>query len=171
MEEFRIEGDTRSFEMRVEEVTEFQPELVRTLVDIDLQTFSEPTFGRYTASALLRSGRVFLLHADDKCIGTCVCVRTWDRPNEVLLLSMGIRPGWRGRGLGQRFLTGVLSKLRARGLRAVTLNVSADNRRALKMYQDVDFAPTGETIEDPRTGEEFVVMKKTLAPEPIQLLE
>lgn len=171
MEDFRIQGDAgQTFEITVEEVDGFRQDLIRTLVDIDLQTFSESTFSHYTAAALLQNGRVFLLTADGITIGTCVCLRTWDRPNEVNLLSMGIRPGWRGRGLGQRFVRGVLDRLRARGLRAVTLMVSDDNRRALQLYKDVGFVETEASVSDPRTGEVFLVMRAQLQQDPVALV-
>ena len=90
METFRIDGAKgRAYEIRVDETTDCGDELVRTLVDIDLQTFSESTFSRYTARAFLRNGRVFLLRADEVVIGTCVTMRCWDRPNEAMILSIG----------------------------------------------------------------------------------
>ena len=123
----------------VEEVSHASPELIRTLIEIDLQTFAESTFSAYTAATFLHSGRVFLLRADEAIIGTCVCMRSWERPNEATILSMGIRPGWRGRGLGQRFVSLVAKRLRARGMRGVSLLVGADNRRAIGVYEDVGF--------------------------------
>lgn len=126
-------------DLRVEEVQEATNEFVRTLIDIDLKTFSEPTFSRYTAAVLLQSGGVWLLYSGERCIGSCVCVRDWDRPGEVVLLSMGIRPGFRGQGLGQRFLIAVVDKLRAKGLRSLTLTVSSSNRRALRLYESYGF--------------------------------
>jgi len=145
MESFRIDGDSgRAFQIVVEEVGSVTPDLVQTLIDIDLQTFAESTFSHYTAAAFLANGRVFLLRADDVIIGTCVCMRGWDRPNEAMILSMGIRPGWRGRGLGQRFVKGVMSKLRHRGLRSVSLLVGKENRRAIKVYNDVGFQVADE---------------------------
>ena len=165
MERFRIDGEAgRDYEIRVEEVNDFRHDLVKTLIDIDLQTFSESTFSQYTATAFLKQGRVFLLCADDLVIGTCACMRAWDRPNEALLLSMGIRPGWRGKGLGQRFVRGVLERLKQRGIRSVALMVSKDNRRALKVYQDVGFDVVDEMEEDPRTRETLVVMRAQLSP-------
>jgi ribosomal protein S18 acetylase RimI-like enzyme len=166
MESFRIDGNgAHDYAIRVEEVGAMSPELVGVLLDIDLQTFAESTFSSYTASAFLKFGRVFLLRADDIVIGTCVCLRSWERPNEVLLLSMGIRPGWRGRGLGQRFVKGVLDRLRARGIRSVSLLVEADNRRALKVYADVGFVPVDERTIDPMTGDVMVTMRATLIEE------
>ncbi|MCB9678786.1 MAG: GNAT family N-acetyltransferase [Alphaproteobacteria bacterium] len=108
-------------------------------MEIDLQTFSESTFSEYAAAAMLRNGHVYLLSFGDQVIGTCVTMRCWDRPNEAMILSMGIKPGWRGQGLGQHFIRGVLQKLRQRGLRSACLYVSTDNRRAIKVYEDVGF--------------------------------
>lgn len=163
MESFRIDGDeSRGFRIRVDEVQEVDDALVRTLIDIDLQTFAESTFSPYTAAAFLRNGRVFLLRADEAVIGTCVCIRCWDRPNEAMILSMGIRPGWRGRGLGQRFVSGVLDKLRHRGLRSVSLLVGEENRRAVKVYRDVGFEVVGDGPADPRGGDRLLMLRMRL---------
>lgn len=171
MESFRIDGNSvRDFSIRVDEVSDVTPDLVQTLLEIDLQTFAESTYSTYTAAAFFRMGRVFLLRADEVVIGTCVCFRSWDRPNEAMLLSMGIRPGWRGRGLGQRFVTGVLDRLRARGLRSVALLVGKENRRALKVYADVGFHVVDERLVDPDVapfvphakGEALVLMRAYL---------
>jgi ribosomal protein S18 acetylase RimI-like enzyme len=166
MESFRIDGDAgRTYEIRVTEAESVTDELVRTLIDIDLQTFSESTFSHYTAAAFLRNGRVYLLEADSVVIGSCVVMRCWERPSEVMILSMGIRPGWRGRGLGQRFLGGVLAQLTRRGFRAISLMVGADNRRAIKVYHDVGFVVIENTLEDSRTGETFLLMRHQLIEE------
>jgi len=123
----------------IEEVHEVTPGLIDTLVEIDLQTFSESTFSEYAAAAMLRNGRVYLLNTGGQVIGSCVTIRCWDRPNEAMILSMGIKPGWRGQGLGQHFIRGVLQKLRNRGLRSACLYVGMDNRRAIRVYEDVGF--------------------------------
>jgi ribosomal protein S18 acetylase RimI-like enzyme len=163
MEPFRIDkGIGRSFTISVEEVAEVTDDLVRTLIEIDLQTFSESTYSNYTARVFLAAGRVFLLKAEDVIIGTCVCTRSWDRPNEALMLTMGIRPGWRGRGLGHRFFQGVAKRLEKKGVRAINLLVSQDNRRALRIYQDTGFELIYQMEPDKRTGETFLFMCKKL---------
>lgn len=168
LEKFRIDGAAgRTFALKIEEASEVDERLVRTLLEIDLQTFTESTFSQYTARAFLKNGRVFLLSADTRTIGTCVCVRSWDRPNEAMILSMGIRPGWRGRGLGQRFVQGILSRLRAQGLRGVSLMVSLDNRRAIKVYQESGFGIEEAMERDSRTGEAYVVMRCQLGDPPV----
>jgi ribosomal protein S18 acetylase RimI-like enzyme len=111
-------------------------------------------------------GRVFVLRADDVTIGTCVCFRSWERPNEVMLLSMGIRPGWRGRGLGQRFVRGVLERLKARGIRSVALLVGKDNRRAIQVYGDVGFQVVGERLVEPDSGDTLMLMRAVLKEDP-----
>ena len=152
----------RNFEIEIEEADRLDSALIRTLIEIDLQTFAEPTFSPYTAAAFLQSGRVFLLRADEAVIGTCVCMRAWERPGEANILSMGIRPGWRGRGLGQRFMALVLERLDVKGMRSASLLVGADNRRAIKVYSDVGFEVVRTVDGDPRTGSQLVLMRKQL---------
>ncbi|TVQ90111.1 MAG: GNAT family N-acetyltransferase [Deltaproteobacteria bacterium] len=167
MEHFSIDGATgRSFELRIEEVDSISEELVRTLIEIDLQTFSESTFSHYTARAFLGNGRVLLLLADGHIIGSCVCMRTWGDPDEVLILSMGIRPGWRGRGLGLSFVQGILHRLSQIGAQAVSLLVSLDNRRAIRVYEETGFSVQEVMDRDSRTGEAFVRMRCSLVDRP-----
>ena len=150
-------------EIQVLEVDGNSEQAVRTLIDIDLQTFSEPTFSHYTAAAFLQNGQVYTLAVDSTVIGTCVFMRSWDGGDEANLLSMGILPGFRGQGLGQRFLLDVLERLRKHGLVGVNLMVSEDNRRARKVYADAGFVATGVRYEDPRTNEGFTQLRVELA--------
>lgn len=171
METFRIDGSAgRSFTLEIEEVREVDEQVVRTLIEIDLQTFSESTFSQYTARAFMRNGRVFLLRADGRTIGSCVCMRSWDRPSEAMILTMGIRPGWRGRGIGLRFVKGILERLRHKGVRAVSLMVSLDNRRAIRVYEETGFTLDEAMERDSRTGEAFVMMRCKLAEPPVQVV-
>lgn len=144
----------------VVEVTEPSPRVVRTLVEVDLATFSESTFSDYALASMVRNGRVFVLESGSSAIGACVTMRCWDRPTEVMILSLGIKPGWRGQGLGQAFLLSVLGKLRSKGLRSASLYVGTDNRRAIQVYQDCGF----ETVEigSDLHGSNMVLMRVAL---------
>lgn len=52
--------------------------------------------------------------------------------------SLGVRPRWRGRGLGESLLRAAFRELHARGLRAVGLGVDAANDTgALRLYERV----------------------------------
>lgn len=167
MDPFRITGEGgRSYEIRVEEAPPGSDALVRTVIDIDLQTFSETTFSHYTAALFLKQGRVFLLFAEEVVIGTLVAMRSWDRPDEATIVSMGIRPGWRGRGLGQEFMSGVMERLLAAGFRTVALMVAAEARRAIRVYEDVGFFAIGTTLVDHRTGETALLMQCDLRTRP-----
>jgi ribosomal protein S18 acetylase RimI-like enzyme len=52
--------------------------------------------------------------------------------------SLGVRPRWRHRGIGEALLRAAIGRLHARGLRAVGLGVQADNQTgALRLYERV----------------------------------
>ncbi|MDQ3645436.1 MAG: GNAT family N-acetyltransferase [Actinomycetota bacterium] len=56
--------------------------------------------------------------------------------------SLGVRPAWRGRGLGEVLLRAAFRELHARGLRRVGLGVDADNETgALRLYERVGMRP------------------------------
>jgi ribosomal-protein-alanine N-acetyltransferase len=127
-------GD-RQFDVEVVEVETHTPELIAKVMEIDLLTFSAPTWSRYTAGLMLRHGRTFLLKVDGALIGTCQCLRSWDRPKEAALFSMTIRPGWRGQGLGSIFLEAVITALAESDIKSVVIEVDPNNPVALRLYQ------------------------------------
>ena len=59
------------------------------------------------------------------------------------VLGMGLVPGWRGRGLGERLIRQALDVARAFGFSRVELTVRDDNARAQALYRNVGFATEG----------------------------
>ena len=156
----------RLFEITVEEIREHKPHLISAIVEIDLMTFSEVTWSRYTAGLMLRHGRTFLLKADGAIIGTCQLLRSWTVPGEAVLFSMSIRPGWRGRGLGTFFLEEVTKALVASDIEALVLEVDPRNKAAIRLYEN-KFGFTREQIcqEEYGKGQDRLHMRKVLAKE------
>jgi ribosomal protein S18 acetylase RimI-like enzyme len=55
---------------------------------------------------------------------------------------VGVRPRWRGRGIGEALLSHSLNVFRRRGLAAAALNVDAENiTGALRLYRKVGMEP------------------------------
>lgn len=154
---------------RVERAPRGDLEVADLLVEIDLQSFVEPTYGRYTAAALADAGEVYLLRATPEgaperggIVGVSVCFRRWQDPEHAQILTIGIRPGWRGRGLGQRFVGWILDALRRDGLRAASILVGADNVRAVRIYKDLGFQDIRQVGVDPQSGEAQLVLQARL---------
>lgn len=153
VEDFLIDlGSGESAVVRFERASPDDAEVARTLIDVDLQNFTEATFSRYAARALLQHGAVFLLRYAGEVIGTAVCIRTWRDPAEALLLSMGLLHGWRGRRLGSRFVSCILRELAADGFESVALEIASINERAVRVYRELGFEVVGEeaAVEDER---------------------
>ena len=151
---------------RVVEVGAHNPELIARVIEIDLTTFSEPTWSRYTAGLMLRHGRTYLLMEEELIIGTCQVVRSWERPAEAVLFSMAIRPGYRNRGLGTFFLENVLEMLRKTGSRSVVLEVDPSKRAAIKVYtQKFGFHHVCELADEYGPGHHRIQMRLVLTDE------
>ena len=71
---------------------------------------------------------------------------------------LGVRPQWRGRGLGEALLVQSLNAFRSRGCRRAALNVDVDNTTgALRLYTKVGMKPIPA----------FTVWSKTLGNQPV----
>jgi ribosomal protein S18 acetylase RimI-like enzyme len=158
----------QAYEIQISEISEHDPSLISTLLDIDLMTFSEPTWSRYTAGLMLRHGRTYVMFADDVPIGTCQCIRSWESPWEVVLFSMAIRPGWRGQGLGTHFLDVVLKALENSGARSVVLEVDPKSTAAISLYEEkFGFTVVAECIGEYGPGHDRVHMRRPLTASPV----
>ena len=163
--------DNDGYAFVVQEVERHDPTLIPALTELDLLTYSEPTFSRFTLGAILRHGRVFLARADDLVIGAIHCLRSFDEPDEVTIFNMALRPGWRGHGLGTRFLSAVLEKLRARAVRTVTLQVADSNHRALSVYREkLGFSVVAVHAAEYHNGQRFLLLRLNLDGTPVQAL-
>lgn len=54
-------------------------------------------------------------------------------------LGMGVHPHYRGRGLGRRLLAACIEKAWTKGLTRIELEARADNRPAIRLYEQAGF--------------------------------
>ncbi|NCA10963.1 N-acetyltransferase [bacterium] len=62
-----------------------------------------------------------------------------DRHGSGSIQNIGVVPGHRGRGLGTALIEQALAGFRGHGLRKATLEVTASNSRAVRLYQQLGF--------------------------------
>jgi mycothiol synthase len=55
------------------------------------------------------------------------------------IAQMGVRPAWRGRGLGSALLSEAMHRFRSKGLRWAMLEVNTNNPRARRFYERLGF--------------------------------
>jgi mycothiol synthase len=75
----------------------------------------------------------------DRIVGLVIAREEVSTAGRIGYISdIGVRPDWRGKGLGYALLVRALAELRRRKLESATLNVDADNRTsALRLYKKV----------------------------------
>jgi len=147
------------------EVKEHDPDLIAQVMEIDLLTFSDPTWSRYTAGLMLRHGRTFLLKVDNALVGTCQCLRSWEIQDEASLFSMTIRPGWRGQGLGRLFLEEVINALANSGIQSVVIEVDPDNPVVMRLYKSkLGFEYVRDCVNEYGKGHRRIHLRRMIAP-------
>ncbi len=83
-----------------------------------------------------RPAMSLLARSDDEPVGFAVCDEAW-------IAQIGVRPGWRGQGLGAALLAEVMRRFRAAGCDAVSLGVNVNNPTAARLYTRLGFEVIG----------------------------
>ena len=86
-----------------------------------------------------------LLFYGGELAGYCWTLLVSDgRSRHGVIGSMGLTPGFRGRGLSKPLLRSGMAYLQSAGADRIRLEVDAENAPALRLYQSMGFAKTGE---------------------------
>ena len=93
--------------------------------------------------------------------GFSICRERQDACETIGWISLlGVRPRWRGRGLGEALLVQSLNAFQSRGRRRAALNVDVDNKTAaLRLYTKIGMVPTPA----------FTVWSKALDNQPVSV--
>lgn len=86
-------------------------------------------------------------------------------------LVMGVRPAYRGRGVGRRLLAACMESAAAKGIDLIELEVRIDNHHALRMYRSAGFNAVATIRDAMRVGgasyDAFRMSRSLLAREPV----
>jgi len=97
----------------------------------------------------------FVASDGETIAGFSICREREEDTEGVGWISLlGVRPSWRGRGLGEALLVHSLDALGTRGRRRAALNVDVDNTTgALRLYEKAGMNPVPAfTISSKRIG-------------------
>jgi ribosomal protein S18 acetylase RimI-like enzyme len=70
-------------------------------------------------------------------------------------LGMGLLPGYRGRGIGERLLVASIDAARAADFERIELSVYARNTRAIALYRKVGFVHEGTRVRGKKIDGEY----------------
>jgi ribosomal-protein-alanine N-acetyltransferase len=151
--------------IQIEEVDRLEPNFLQDLIDIEQEAFGKGGMNEWFLPPFVRRGRVYALWVEGKKqpVGVAECMVTWGQPQCAYLFGIAIREGWRGKGLGTRFLREICFRLKIKGFQAVDLTVSPDNIPALRVYRDkLGFRTIAFHREEYGQGEDRLVMRLDL---------
>ncbi|MBX3717147.1 MAG: GNAT family N-acetyltransferase [Burkholderiales bacterium] len=98
----------------------------------------------FVAESVKNDAAQFVAIEDGELIGWCDVFPHWAYAlQHVGTLGMGVREGYRGRGVGEQLLRQTLNHALKKGIYRVTLEARADNLRAIRLYERVGFVHEG----------------------------
>lgn len=109
-----------------------------------LEALPEPDTLRFVKNSLENGNPMMVALAGEEVVGWCDIRReAFASRAHRGTLGMGLLPEWRGRGLGRRLIEATLAKARRSGFKRIELDVHADNRRAIALYEKAGFVREG----------------------------
>ncbi|MER5372128.1 GNAT family N-acetyltransferase [Streptomyces sp. NPDC002553] len=111
------------------------------IVRLDAEAFPADPYPYFVLRQFLACFPDFVFVVDDG--GDLVGYVLSTPPNAAhsWILSLGITPGLRGKGLGRQLMTRILSHLRGEGVHTVSLSVEPGNDTAVALYRSLGFLP------------------------------
>lgn len=121
-------------------VTDFNAKLIDELTRIEAEAFGDDGgLNRWTFPVLIRHGSVYVLKCDNAICGVADIIKDWADPELAFLVNFVIRKEERAKGLGYRFLSGLIKQLREEGVKKIQLTVGPENERAIRLYRKAGF--------------------------------
>ena len=102
---------------------------------------------------------IVLVARDEDVIGFAIAHAAAD---EAELLLIGVARSERRRGIGKKLLEAMVEKVRARGARAIHLEVRSSNQAAIALYASLGFAAAGTRRRYYSDGEDALLMRRAL---------
>lgn len=102
---------------------------------------SDPEDYEEIMDPLLRAENYFQVLKDDRLFGFFVVEKNPD--HNVMNMGLGIRPELTGKGLGQAFVSEIITYIHKNySVKTLRLGVAAFNKRAQKVYEKIGFKQT-----------------------------
>lgn len=122
-------------------ILEMRPEHVAQVAELERLCFSTPWSEKSVASELENDLSHWLVALDGGTVLGYVGSQTV--MGETDMMNLAVRPDSRRQGIGEALVHALISGLKQRGSRCLTLEVRASNEPARRLYEKMGFALVG----------------------------
>lgn len=143
-------------------IRRFAPEDFQEIVEIETEAFAEHDSLVYINFYEMVGDGFLVAEQDGKVVGYIVGYRSAE--NEGHIFSIGVKEGYRGKGIGTELIQALCDMFVVNGLKYARLEVRQSNKRAQKLYRSLGFVPCWTEKKYYSDGEDGMVMKMHLHP-------
>ncbi len=147
----------------IELVQTVEPELVKRLVELEIDAFGLGGMNEWHLVPLIRHGRIYISRQNDEIVGLIQYMLDWSSPQKAYMVGVSVDKEWRGHGIGTKLLKESFSMLSQENIQEIELTVDPKNVAAVTVYEK----KLGFIIQELREneygeGENRLVMKLSL---------
>jgi len=148
----------------VPDIRKLEPDDFKHLLVIETESFYSgysPYFIRMIP--ILYGNTSFIAVKGKSAQGYVMAALEQTNPQRAWILSLAVRPKYRGLGLSEQLMDAAMEALKKAGVKEVLLTVAPDNERAIYLYEKLGFT-NGKIIDDFfGPGDHRKLMKKVIS--------
>lgn len=129
-------------EIEIKTIKDFSLSLIENIKKLEIENLGkDAAINEWQIPVIIRYGKfiVVQLKKSGKIIGACEILREWKEARIAFIHSFYVCAGYRTRGIGKKLLKDTLDILRDENFEQVELTVDAENKAAVKLYEDFGF--------------------------------
>lgn len=123
-------------------ITGMKPEHVAQVAELEKKCFSDPWSEKSVASELENGLSHWLVALEGTLVVGYVGSQTV--MGETDMMNIAVHPDFRRQGIGEALINALVSDLKQRGSRCLTLEVRASNSAAQSLYEKLGFSLVGK---------------------------
>lgn len=133
----------------------------------EIVEMEKSTFGRFGGvdlwilKPMVKFGKVFVALKDEKVIGAAEFMIAFDR-NDAFLYGFSVMEKFQRHGVGRNLLSYCEQYFKERGVKTMSLTVDPKNKRAITLYQHMNYIIESLEINEYEEGVDRYRMKKFL---------
>ncbi|MCL5070594.1 MAG: GNAT family N-acetyltransferase [Actinobacteria bacterium] len=146
-----MNNEYKMLEIEIRTIKDFSLELIENIKKLEIENLgSDAAINEWQIPVMIRYGKLIVaeLKKNGKITGVCEILREWKEDRIAFIHSFYVCTGYRMQGIGKKLLKGALDILRDENFRQVELTVDAENKAAVKLYEDFGFE-----VKEVRTNE------------------
>ncbi len=126
------------------------------------EIFHSAGINRYLLPVFAKYGKLFVIYKDNNIVGMAEFMSDWGDIKKVYLVGFSVFSEYQRHGVGKRFLSGLIERLKKENIEKIELTVDLANKKAFNLYLNAGFVKKEFSKDEYGPGNDRYIMELSL---------